>query len=109
MTTNVVELFILLSFFSLYVYAYRIKVLQKRVAALSRMEAKIDLLLRQSGITFEPYENVPSNIVEQVKKGNRYAAVALYRKSTGASRKDADAYVEKVGERAGALPGIGYW
>ncbi len=73
------------------------------------MEAKIDLLLKQSGITFEPYENVPPNIVEQVKKGYRAGAVGLYRKSTRASRKDADAYVEKVGERAGALPGIGFW
>lgn len=109
MTTNVVEMFILLSFLSLYLYAYRIKVLQTRIAALSRMEAKIDLPLKQSGIHFEPYENVQPNIVEQVKKGNRYAALALYRKSTGGSRKDADAYVEKVGERAGALPGIGYW
>jgi hypothetical protein len=65
MTTNVVELFLLLSFLSLYFYTYRIKVLQTRIAALSRMEAKIDLLLKQSGISFEPYENVPSNIVSR--------------------------------------------
>lgn len=109
MAVSTTETIVILGFLFVLLYSYRMYVLQTRIASLSRMEAKIDVLLAQAGVTFEPYENVSPLIVEQIKKGYRHQASTLYRKSNNASREDAAAYVEKVGARAGALPGIGFW
>jgi hypothetical protein len=47
----------------------RLKKIQTRGGVLSRIEAKLDLLLKHDGINFDPFKDVPSNIVEAVRTG----------------------------------------
>ena len=62
----------------------RISNLSSRVKNLTRLEAKVDLLLKQAGLTYEPLANLAPNIVEAIKKGEKITAIKLYRDATGA-------------------------
>jgi hypothetical protein len=75
--------------------------LQVRIAALSRLEAKVDLLLKHSGIKFDPYANLPQDITDAVRAGRKIEAIKLYRQSHGCSLKEAKDVIEEVQRRAG--------
>ena len=81
----------------------RSKELQRRIGMLSRIEAKVDLLLKQSGVTFDPYANVSQDIADAVRKGKKIKAIKLYRDQSGGSLKDAKEFVEGVQRRAGLM------
>ena len=75
--------------------------LQKRVMTLTRVEAKLDLLLRNAGLQFDPYEGLPAPVVEAIRRGNKIEAIKHYRQTTGAGLKDAKEFIEEVQRRAG--------
>jgi ribosomal protein L7/L12 len=79
----------------------RIKGLQSRMGVMSRLEAKVDLLLKQANITFDPYANVPPEIAQAVRDGKKIEAIKLYRQSSGLGLKEAKEYIEGVERRAG--------
>jgi hypothetical protein len=68
---------------------------------LSRVEAKLDLLLKQANIRFDPYVNVPPEIAEAVRSGKKILAIKLQRKSSGMGLKEAKDFIEEVERRAG--------
>ncbi len=57
----------------------RFKELQRRIRILSRIEAKVDLLLKQSGVTFDPYASVSQDIADAIREGKKIRAIKLYR------------------------------
>src|SRR6187401_2923253 len=75
--------------------------LQKRVAALSRLEAKVDLLLAHAELEYEPLEGASPDLVEALRRGDKIGAIKHYRNATGAGLKDAKDYVEELARRAG--------
>jgi hypothetical protein len=79
----------------------RLNALQTRVAALSRVEAKLDLLLSHSNIKFDPYANLPAGIAEALKSGQKIKAIKLYRQSSGVGLKQAKDFIEEVQRRSG--------
>jgi Ribosomal protein L7/L12 C-terminal domain len=79
---------------------FRLATLERRVAALSRLDAKLDALLRHSGVVFEPYESVPPGVVDALRRGEKIKAIKQYREATGAGLKDAKDFVEEVQRRA---------
>ena len=83
------------------VQSFRIKGLQSRMGVMSRLEAKVDLLLKQANITFDPYANVPPEIAQAVRDGKKIEAIKLYRQSSGLGLKEAKEYIEGVERRAG--------
>ncbi len=70
--------------------------LRKRVAALSRIEAKLDLVLEHAGLKYVPYANVPAPVITALQSGNKIQAIKLYRDATGASLKDAKDLIEEI-------------
>ena len=46
---------------------------------LSRIESKLDLLLRQAGVEFDPYANLPREIADAARAGQTIQAIKLYR------------------------------
>ena len=76
--------------------------LKDRMAALSRIEAKLDLLLKQANIRFDPYASIPREIAEAVRAGRKIEAIKLYRQSSGAGLKEAKEFIEEVQRRAGS-------
>jgi hypothetical protein len=60
---------------------------------LKRIEAKLDQLLRHSGVTYDPYADVPLNVQEAIKRGDVNEAAKLYRNATGVTFAEALEYV----------------
>lgn len=83
------------------VFEGRIDGIARQVAAISRVEGKLDLLLKQAGLEYDAYIGVPSPVVEAIKQGAKIEAIKRYRKGNPASLKVAKAYVEDVQRRAG--------
>lgn len=75
--------------------------LRKRMNALSRVDAKLDLLLKQAGIAYDPYKNLPRAVVEAMQRGNKIQAIKEYREASGLSLKEAKDFIEEVQRRAG--------
>lgn len=76
-------------------------VIKKRMAALTRLEAKVDLLLKHAGLTYDPLVNIPANVAEALAKGDKILAIKHYREATGAGLKEAKDFVEGMERRAG--------
>jgi hypothetical protein len=75
--------------------------LRQRVAALSRIEAKLDLLLESAGLRYDPFTETPSQVTDALRCGDKILAIKHYRAATGAGLKDAKDYVEELQRRAG--------
>jgi hypothetical protein len=69
--------------------------LRKRLAALSRIEAKLDLVLEHAGLKYVPYANLPAPVIDALQKGNKIQAIKIYREATGAGLKEAKDLVEE--------------
>ena len=69
---------------------------------LSRIEAKLDLLLKNAGSRVEdPFADLPPPVVEALRAGNKIEAIKRYREATGAGLKEAKEFVEEVQRRVG--------
>jgi ribosomal protein L7/L12 len=79
----------------------RLTALQARVAALSRVEAKLDLLLSQANIKFDPYAHLPAGVAEAIQSGQKIKAIKLYRLSSDVGLKEAKDFIEAVQRRSG--------
>ena len=75
---------------------------QKQSATLGRIEGKLDRLLADAGLTFDPYANVLPAVAEAIQRGEKILAIKLYREATGAGLKKAKEYVEEVQRQAGS-------
>lgn len=80
---------------------WRLSEIENRVAALSRLDAKLDLLLKQAGIQYDPYKNLPHEIVDAVRAGKKIQAIKRYREIAGVGLKEAKDFIEEIQRRAG--------
>src|ERR1700743_3414935 len=74
----------------------RIEAVKQRVAALSRLEEKVDLLLKNANIKYDPAANLPADVVDAVRRGAKIEAIKRYRQATGAGLKDAKDFIERL-------------
>jgi hypothetical protein len=79
----------------------RINRIHSRLAKLSSMDAKLDLLLKQAGLVYEPYKGLAPEIVEALRNGQKIQAIKLYRDTTGVGLKEAKDFIEDVQRRGG--------
>jgi ribosomal protein L7/L12 len=77
----------------------QIAILQKKASSLSRIEAKLDLLLKDAGIAYEPFADLPPSVVEALRGGEKIQAIKCYREATGAGLKEAKEFIEEVQRR----------
>jgi ribosomal protein L7/L12 len=75
--------------------AFRLIELTSRVSTLNRVEAKLDLLLKQANIKFDPYANLSREITDAVRAGQKIKAIKLYRQESGAGLKDSKDFIEE--------------
>lgn len=68
--------------------------------AMSRLEAKVDALLKHEGIRFDPFANVPPPVLDALRRGKKIEAIKEYRQATGAGLKEAKEFVEEIQRRA---------
>lgn len=79
----------------------RLVAIERRIAALSRVDAKLDLLLKQAGIEFDPYKDLPRQVTEALQRGEKIQAIKHYRAATGGGLKEAKEFIEEIQRRAG--------
>jgi ribosomal protein L7/L12 len=65
-------------------------------ARLFRLEAKVDLLLKHTGLTYDPKAGVQAEVLEAIQRGEKIQAIKLYREATGVGLKAAKDYVEQL-------------
>lgn len=83
------------------VFQNRIDAIARQAAAVSRLEGKLDLLLNNAGLVYDPYKGVPPSVVEAMLQGKKIEAIKRYREVSSVSLREAKAYVEGVQRRAG--------
>ena len=76
--------------------AWRLSKLEIRIARLSRVDAKLDLLLKHSGLEFDPYRNLPHGVAEAVQSGKKIEAIKRYREATAVGLKEAKEFIEEI-------------
>jgi Ribosomal protein L7/L12 C-terminal domain len=76
--------------------ALEIARLRKRLAGLSRIEGKLDLVLEHAGLKYVPYANLPAPVITALQSGNKIQAIKLYRDATGAGLKEAKDLMEEI-------------
>jgi ribosomal protein L7/L12 len=74
---------------------------QKRTRILGRVDAKLDLLLKHAGIEYDPYKDLPREIVDAVQRGEKIRAIKRYREATGVGLREARDFIEGLQRRAG--------
>jgi hypothetical protein len=99
--TEAIYVLILLMVFVSMLIQLRLLDILKRLGALSRLDTELDLLLKQAGIDYDPYTNLPLDVVDAVKRGNKIGAIKRYRERTGVGLKEAKDVIEEVQRRAG--------
>ena len=79
----------------------RLNKIESKISMLSRVDAKLDLLLKQSGLEYDPYKNLPPSVVDAVQRGKKIEAIKRYRETTGVGLKEAKEFIEEVQRRGG--------
>jgi hypothetical protein len=73
---------------------------ERESRTLSRLEGKLDALLKHQGVQFDPYSDLPGPVVDALRRGKKIEAIKEYRVATGAGLKDAKDLVEELQRRA---------
>ena len=68
--------------------------------SLSRLEGKLDALLKHQGIRFDPYSDLPPPVLDALRRGKKIEAIKEYRAATGAGLREAKEFVEELQRRA---------
>ena len=75
--------------------------IERRVAVLSRIDAKLDLLLKQQAIEYDPYKDISFDVRDALQRGRKIEAIKRYRKEKGVGLKEAKDFIEQAQRRAG--------
>ena len=77
----------------------RLSVIEQRLNRLSRLDAKVDALLRNAGITFDERQDVPEDVQEALDRGETILAIKRFRQATGVDLKEAKEFIDEVRRR----------
>ena len=50
---------------------------------MSRLEGKVNLLLKNAGLHYDPYADLPPTVIEALRKKEKIQAIKHYRQATG--------------------------
>ena len=78
----------------------RLSALDRRLDRLSRLEAKVEALLKHSGVEFDPLRGVPPDVQEALARGETILAIKRLRQATGVGLKEAKEVVDEMRRRA---------
>ena len=77
----------------------RLSIIERRLNRLSRLDAKIDALMTQAGITFDEFQGCPPGVQEAIDSNRTVLAIKRYREATGAGLKEAKEFIDEVRRR----------
>jgi ribosomal protein L7/L12 len=73
---------------------------RRQTRTMSRLEGKLDALLKHEGVQFNPYADVAPAVLDALSRGKKINAIKEYRAATGAGLQEAKDYVEELQRRA---------
>ena len=74
----------------------RLSALSARVSRLSRLEAKLDALLKNAGVAHDPFANVTPDVRAALERGQYVVAIKKLRQATGMGLKEAKEQVDEL-------------
>ena len=77
----------------------RLAQIERRLARLSRLDAKVDALLKTAGISFDALYDVPPGVRDAIEQGETILAIRRFREATGAGLKEAKEFIDEVRRR----------
>ena len=77
----------------------RLASIERRLQRLSRLDAKLNALLKAGGIEFDPYLDVPPDVREALERGHTILAVKRFRQATGAGLKESKEWIDEMRRR----------
>lgn len=80
----------------------RLMAVERRLNRLSRLEGKVDALLRHTGAEFDAFSDVPPDVREALERGETLLAIRRFRQATGAGLKDAKDVIDERRRRSAA-------
>lgn len=100
-TTALVSIGILALFLLIALLGKRLIGMEKRLAKLTPIDAKLDLLLKAAGLEYDPLARLPSEVVKALQSGQKIEAIKRYRETMSVSLSEAKSVVEEAQRRAG--------
>lgn len=77
----------------------RLVSIERRLHRLSRLEAKLDALLKAGGIQYDPLLDLPADVREALERGQTIQAIRGLRHATGVGLKEAKEWIDEVRRR----------
>ena len=77
----------------------RLLVLGARLDRLSRLEGKVDALLRANGVNYDPFSTVPASVQQALEQGEYILAIKRLREATGLGLKEAKEAIDELRRR----------
>src|SRR5262245_58861466 len=77
----------------------RLSSIESRLNRLSRIDAKLDTLLKNAGITFDELHDLPPDVREAIERGETIEAIKRFRQATGAGLKEAKDAIDEARRR----------
>ena len=77
----------------------RLLAIERRLSRLSRIDAKVDALLRSAGVTFDEFDDVPADVREALERDKTILAIRRFRQATGVGLKEAKDFIDEVRRR----------
>lgn len=68
--------------------------MQKQIARLAHVDAKLDQLLSHAGLKYDPLANMPREAADALQRGDKIEAIRLYRASTGVGLAEAKRVID---------------
>ena len=99
--TAIISLFISCVLLVVGLLSARLTTMELRIAKLSSVDAKLDLLLKHAGLEYDPYKNLPPAVVEALRSGRKIEAIKCYRQATAVGLKEAKDVIEEAQRRGG--------
>jgi ribosomal protein L7/L12 len=96
LATLILVLFLLIS-----LLGRRLINMERRLAALIPINAKLDLLLKAARLEYDPLANLPGDVVKALQAGQKIEAIKCYREAMSVSLAEAKSVVEEAQRRAG--------
>jgi hypothetical protein len=77
----------------------KLRAIDRRLNRLSRLDAKVDALLKASGVKFDELQDLPADVREALERGETILAIKRFRQATGTGLKEAKDFVDEVRRR----------
>ncbi len=102
MTEFIIFTFVILTFLILVATIVRLRRVEKILASHSLLNAHVKFLLKNTGVTFDPFDGLPKELADALRGSEtKIEAIKRYRENTKIDLKEAKLAVEAAIEKSG--------